>query len=807
MGTFAQDLRYGFRLLVQSPGFTTIALLTLTLGIGATTAIFSVVDAVLVRSLPYRDPGRLVRVYEDASKVGFPYNTPAPGNYQDWKAQTQVFEGVAALNPGIYNLTGDGEPLKLSGMGASHNLFSLLGVTPMLGRTFSADEDKYGGPHVAVIAHSLWQTKFGGDRTVIGREVLLNNEKYTIIGVMPSGFSFPYADVSLWSPLALSPKGAANRGSHFLEVVARLQPGITVEKANADLRVLASRLAREFPDTNADIERFFTEPLQSSYTRDVRRGLIFLLTSVGFILLIACANIANLLLSRAAAREREIAMRTALGASRARVIRQLLTESALLAITAGGLGILLADRCFLFLKNLVPEDLAQSAALTLDWQLLGFAILISLASSFLFGLAPALQVSKLDLNDVLKEGGRGSSGGRRKLFRNLLVIGEVALSMMLLVGSGLLLQSFAKLRGLDPGFRADHVLTMNLQSSTDNPEGFNDRSRFFQAVLDKVSALPAVQTVGVTSALPLTWDGGTTGFMPEGVPIRKDVIYDANDRVVTPGYFEAMGIPLRKGRLFDARDGLNAPPVAIINETMARTFWPNQDPVGRRFQPGLGPGTPWYRVVAIVGDVRQMALNQPPRQEMYFPMWQSKVNWMIPRDLVIRTAGDPLALAGAVQKAVWSINRNQPISKVMALDKLLDEQLTQRRVQTTLVGGLAALAMILACVGIYGVLSYLVVQRTREIGVRVALGASASAIMRDVAGQGMSLTGIGIAAGVVASSLLSRLLTTLLFGVRATDPLTYVAAAVLFAIVGFISCYVPTRRAMKVDPMVALRYE
>jgi len=382
---------------------------------------------------------------------------------------------------------------------------------------------------------------------------------------------------------------------------------------------------------------------------------------------------------------------------------------------------------------------------------------------------------------------------------------------MLLVGSGLLLESFAKLRGLDPGFRADHVLTMSLQAANGDAEHFTDRSRFFQAVLDKVAVLPGVKTAGITSALPLTWDGGTSGFTPEGMPMRPDVSYDANNRVVTAGYFEAMRIPLRRGRLFDARDGVNAPPVAIINETMARIFWPNQDPVGRRFQPGFGPDTPWCRIVGVVGDVRQMALNEPPRQEMYFPMWQAKLNWMIPRDLVIRTSGDPLSLANAARKAIWSIDRNQPVSKVMAkattLDQLLDDQLTQRRVQTTLLGALAALAMILACVGIYGVLSYLVVQRTREIGVRLALGASAPAIMREVAGQGLSLTGIGIAAGIVSALLLSRVMTTLLFEVKPTDPLTYVAAAALFVIVGVISCYVPTRRAMKVDPMAALRYE
>jgi putative ABC transport system permease protein len=591
-------------------------------------------------------------------------------------------------------------------------------------------------------------------------------------------------------------------------VLARLRPGVTIAKANAELEVLSKRLARAYPETNREIQRFFAEPLHDTYTREARGGLIVLMAAVAFILLIACANIANLLLSRATRRQREIAVRTALGAGRARIVRQMLTESALLAAGGGLLGILLADWCFNFLKNLIPVDLSRTVSLTLDLRVLGFAVLISLVSSFLFGMAPALQVSKLDLNDVLKEGGRGSAGPRRRIFGNLLVIGEVALSLMLLVGSGLLLESFSRLRELDPGFRAGHVLTARLEVHGAKYGEFAKRSEFFERVLERVRALPGVKVAGFTSALPLTWEGGTNTFTPEGVVLDPGFNYDANNRVVTPGYFEAMRIPLRRGRLFNNGDGQDAPMVAIINETLERKFWPNQDAIGKRFKFGTPEDkTAVRRIVGVVADVRQMRLNEPAHQEMYFPYWQAKDNWMVPRDLTVRTSGDPLSLASAVRQAVWSIDRDQPISNVMTLDELLDQEVAQRRVQAALLGSLAALALILACVGIYGVLSYLVTQRAQEIGIRVALGANAADVFRTVAGQGMALAAIGIVAGAAAALALSRLLGSMLFGVLATDPITYAGAVALFAAVALLACYFPARRAARVDPMVALRCE
>jgi putative ABC transport system permease protein len=809
MRTLLQDLRYGLRMLGKSPGFTVIAVITLTLGIGATAAIFSVVDAVLLRSLPYRDAERLVSVFEDLSDVGFPRNTPAAGNYAEWKKQKEIFEDVAAMTEGDYNLTGrEGEPEKLGGVAATQNLFSVLGTKPILGRVFAPEEDRPGAENVVLISYRLWKRRFGGDPKLVGQTILLNNQKYSVLGVMPAGFSFPARNIDIWTPIAFTSKQLANLGMHYLLVVGRLRPAITVEKANAALFVLARQMARQYPDSNSVIRRFFAEPLQESYTHDVRRGLIVLMAAVGFILLIACANIANLLLSRAAGRQREIAVRTALGADRGRIVRQLLTESALLALGGGMLGVILANWCFNFLKNLIPADLALTVSLQLDFRVLAFAVFVSLASSFLFGLAPALQVSKVDLNDVLKEGGRGSAGSRRRTFRNVLVVGEVALSLMLLVGSGLLLESFSNLRGLDPGFRSDHVLTMRLVVPETKYKDFPKRTEFFQRVLERVRALPGIKAAGFTSALPLTWPGGTNSFTPEGMPLKRDVTYDANNRVVTPGYFEAMRIPLRRGRLFNDSDGKNAPLVAVINETMAQKFWPGQDPIGKRFKDG-GPDekAPWIRIVGIAGDVHQMTLSEPPRQEMYFPYWQAKDNWMVPRDLVIRTTGDPQTLARAARQAIWSIDRDQPVSNVMTLDELLDEEVAQRRVQAMLLGALAALALVLACVGIYGVLSYLVTQRTQEIGVRVALGADAAHVFRTVAGQGMGLTAIGIVTGLLASLVLSRLLVSLLFGVNPTDPLTYSGAVAVFTLVALLACYIPARRAAKVDPMVALRYE
>jgi predicted permease len=803
------DLRYGARMLRKNPGFTAVAVLTLTLGVGATAAIFSVVDGVLLRPLPYRDPSRLVSLYEDRSSTGFPRKEFTPANYVDCKAQTEIFEDVAAIDADrFYNLTGNGAaPEKLLGEGVGHNLFSLLGIQPLLGRVFLSEEDTPGSDHVVVLSHRLWLSRFGGDRNVVGQDILLNGEKYSVLGVMPPGFSFPNKNADLWTPIAFTPQGLASRGAHYLLVVARLRFGVNIEHANADLLVLSQGLRQRHMDIMRFLDGFVAEPLQEIYTRDVRGGLIVLLAAVAFILLIACANIANLLLSRAAVRQREIALRSALGANRARLVCQLLTESALIAAAGGVLGLLLAEGSFSFLRNLIPEDISRTVSLRLNLPVLTFAVVISFASTFLFGLAPALQISKIDVNDSLKQGGRGGTGARLKSLGNLLVVGEIALSLLLLVASGLLLESFANLRGLDPGFRSDHVLTAQIDVPETKYPDFFRRTHFFQTLLELVRALPGVRAVGFTSVLPLTWKSGMAGFLPEGV-VRPDIQYGALDRVVSPGYFEAMRIPLLRGRLFDNHDGLEAPSVAIINETMARKFWPNEDALGKRLRfDVVGGNFHLFQIVGIIGDVRQMGLDAPAKEEMYFPYWQAQGNYMVPRTLVVRTTGDPISLGSAVRQAVWSVDPDQPVSVIMTMDDVLDREVEQRRVQAVLLGGFATLALILACVGIYGVMAYLVTQQNHEIGIRVALGARPPVILALILGRGTKLTLMGVSIGVAAALLLVDLMRSLLFGVSPVDPLTFAGVAVLLTLVALVACYIPARRAMRVDPMVALRHE
>ena len=803
-----QDLRFGARMLRKSPGFTVVAVLTLTLGIGATTAIFSVVDAVLLRPLPYRDPSRLVSLYEDRTRDGFPRKEFTPANYADCKTQ-QIFEDISAGVEDFFNLSASGgDPEKLMGERFTWNIFPLLGVKPLLGRVFQAEEDRPGFEHVTLISYRLWHSRFGADPGVIGRDLLLNGQKYRVIGVMPPGFSFPGKDADLWIPVAFTSQQLASRGEHYLTVVARLQSGVSVKQANAELQVLAQRLVGQNPEIMKFVDGFVAEPLQETYTRDVRRGLLVLLTAVGFILLIACANIANLLLSRATIREREIALRSALGAGRGRIVRQLLAESSLLAATGVFFGVLLAVASFSLLKILVPQDLSRTISLTLNLPVLTFTILIGFLSTFLFGLAPALEISRVNVNESLKEGGRAGTGGRRKSLGDLFVVAEISLALVLLVVSGLLLESFANMRRVDPGFRPDHVLTLEIPVSPQKNPDFVRRTQFFEAVLDRVRNLPGVKGAGFTSVLPLTWKSGMAAFVPEGVVPRPDIPYAALNRVVSPGYFESMRIPVLRGRLFDERDGPDAPLVTIVNDTMARKFWPNEDALGKRIGVVLeGRGHVWIQIVGVVSNVRQMGLDVLPKEEMYFPYLQANGNYMMARALVIRTTTDPMSLLSAVRLAVWSIDPDQALSEVMTMDDILDREVEQRRNQASLLGALAALALTLACVGIYGVMAYLVTQQNHEIGIRVALGAHSRDILVLILGRGATLTATGLGIGIAAALLVTRLMRSLLFGVSPFDPLTFVGVALLLTFVALAACYFPTRRAMRIDPMVALRFE
>jgi putative ABC transport system permease protein len=806
METLWQDARYGFRMLAKRPGFTIAAVLSLALGIGANTAIFSLVNAVLLRPLPFPQPDRLAMVWEDASSIGFPRNTPAPANYVDWKTQTRTFEDMAAVFNQSYNLTGTGEPEKIEAYGVTANFLSLLGVRPALGRDFLPEEDTPDANRVALISHGLWQRRLGGDPGVTGSEILLDDRKHTVIGVMPAGFQFLDPEIDLWVPARLTKEALARRTSHYLQVVGRMKPGVTLEQAQSDIGAIMEKIRQDHPNETHDLGSLVI-PLHEMLAGDVRLALIVLLVAVGCVLLIACANIANLLLARATARRREIAVRTAMGASRLRLIRQLLTESLLLAVLGGVAGIGLAYLSFDFLKQMVPDSMAGATKLGIDIQVFGYALLLSVVTGLIFGLAPALQAAKLDLNEVLKQsGGRAGAGSGGRL-RNFLVVAEVALAVMLLVGAGLLIKTFIRLRGLDVGLSSDNVLTMRTVLPRNRYPDAAKRAIFYQQVLERVRALPAVEAVGYTTAVPLTWRGGTNGFTIEGRTPEPN--QDANHRQISPDYFQTMKIPLRAGRYFTDQDGPKSLAVAMINETMARQFWPGESPIEKRFKLG-GPSSelPWLTVVGVVGDVKQMGLEAPVKAEMYFPYQQITTQpFFAPRDLVIRTKGDPMKLVAAARQEVWAVDAQQPVSDIKLMDDILATEVAPRRLGMTLLTAFSALALGLASLGIYGVLSYTVTQRTQEIGVRMALGARPGDVLRMVMIYGMKLGVGGILIGVGASLLLTRWMSSILFGVSATDPMTFIVIPLLLGAVAGVASYLPARRAMKVDPMVALRYE
>ncbi len=813
MESLIKDIRYGVRSLLKHPGFTCIAVLTLALGIGANTAIFSVVNAVLLRMLPFREPDRLVMVWEDASLAGFPRNTPAPANYADWKSQNQVFEEMAALDQRSFNLTGDGEPEKIEANGVTANFFGLLGIKPILGRVILPEEDKPEANKVVMLSYSLWQQRYGGDRGVVGRELLLNGEKYTVVGVMPAGFQFMESRIGLWVPIAFTSETLTQRGSHYLIVVARTKPGVTLAQANADIHTIQQRIARDHPDQAGRLSAFVM-PLREQLAGDVRRPLLVLLVAVGFVLMIACANIANLSLSRAASRRREIAVRAALGASRVHIVRQLLVESLLLATAGGVCGLVLASWSFAFLQRLIPDGLALSTKLTLDLPVLGFTLLLALLTAVVFGLVPAFQASKTDLNEALKQGGgrTGLNAGGNRL-RSIMVVTEVALALVLLVGAGLLIQTFLKLRDQYSGLRPENVLTLRTVLPRSKYPEQPQRAAFYKQVLERVKSLPGVVSAGYATSIPLAWKGGTSGFFPEGRTVERasaeGLSYDANHRQVSADYLKTMGIPLLRGRSISDGDDERALPVAIINETMARQYWPGEDAIGKRFKLGdPEDDIPWITIVGVAGDVRQMGVDEPVKAEMYIPYRQIKdQQWYAPRDLVIRTAVDPLSIVAAARNEIHKVDPAQPISNIRTMDEVLGEETASRRLGMTVLTIFAALALLLATLGIYGVVAYFVVQHTQEIGVRVALGAQRRDILGLVLGKGMTLTLLGVGIGLGVAFALTRLMASLLYGVGTTDPLTYATIALLLTAVAFVACYLPARRATKVDPMVALTYE
>jgi len=801
------EIWYAIRSLRKSPAFAASAVLALAAGIGANVAIFSLVDAVLIRPFPLAQPERIVEVWEDSSHIGFPRDTPAPANFLDWKTRNHVFTDLAALRGDLFAIAGDGEPEQVEGSPITHNLLPLLGTAPLLGRNFSSGEDRPGGDQVALISYRLWQQRYGGDRAILGRQLLLDNAKFHVVGVMPRGFQFPDR-CDIWIPMALSPAAWAQRGSHYLQVFGRVRPGVTVAQAQRDMSEIAAQLAREYPDTNAQVGAVVI-PLRDQVLGKLDLGLRVLAAGVGIVLLMCCANIAGLMLARAAGRGREMAMRAALGASRWRLTRLGLVESLLIACAGTLLGLLFASEVVPWLGQLVPPSIAGWAQPRVDFRLLAFASILSIATAAVFGSVPALAATGVDLAGALQQGGRAGIGGRGRL-RRILVASEVALAVVLCVGAGLMLRTVWRLAHVELGFQPEGVLTLRTNLNRNIYGRFSTRDLFYQQVLAKVQAIPGVIAAGYTTFLPLTNRGGTSGVIVEGaVPARPGDNNDANHRSVSPGYFRAIGTPLLAGRFFNDFDRSGSTPVAIINEAMARQLWPGQNPLGRRFRLDDDDGQPWATVVGVVASARQMGLDIAGRAEMYFPSTQEfgGQGFFQPRDLAVKVKGDPLAYSAAVRQAIWSVDRNQTIADVQPLDRLVGQDLAASRAQFWLLGSFAVLALLLAAIGLYGLLSHIVTQRTRDIGVRMALGARQSQVLGNVMRQGLGLVATGLAAGMAGTVMLTRVMQTLLFGVRSDDAITYGAVALVLLATGCIACYVPARRATRVDPMVALRME
>ncbi len=804
-----QDLRYGGRMLRKNPGFTLVAVVTLALGIGANTAIFSVVNAVLLKPLPYASPERLVTLWGTAANTGAGNIPFSYLNFTDYKNQAQTLEHVAACDTTEAVLaSADAEPETLSGARVSSDLFPLLGVAPMLGRAFSAEEDRPGGAAVVVISHGLWQRRFSSDPQVVGRQVMLGERSTKVIGVMPRGFTFPVEEETsdYWVPLAGDPNRTellSNRHGKFLTIVARLKQGVRFEQAEAEALVIARRLEAQYPDANTGW-RARLVPLQEDIVGGVRPALLILLGAVALVLLIACANVANLLLARAGARAKEVAIRTALGASRARIMRQLLTESLLLSLAGGGLGLLLAEWLVDVIVAAGPASLPRLADVNLDASVLGFTLLVSILTGLVFGLAPALRASKTDLSEPLKEGGRSSTeGARRNPLRGLLVVSEVALSLMLLIGAGLLIKSFVRLLQTDPGYQTERVLTASLSlSKTKYPEP-EQQAAVYQQVLGRVAALPGVEAAGAASLLPLGGRDSYNVFQVEGrTPFAAGQEPTVRYQVVSPDYFRAMGIQLRRGRFFTEGDTKGAPQVLIVNEAFARRHFSGEDPVAQRLVIGDDPPR---EIVGVVGSVRHRGLDEEPQPEFYVSYLQAPRSRL---SLVVRAAAnDPAELAASVRGAIREVEKDQLVGEVRTMDTLVSHSVAPRRFQMLLLGSFALVALLLAGVGIYGVMAYAVAQRRHEIGVRLALGAQRGDVIRLVVRQGMTPALVGAGVGLIGAFAGTRVIESLLYGVSAGDPIVFVGVSALLLLTALLACYLPARRATGIDPAIALRHE
>ena len=812
LGELWRDLRYGARMLLKKPGFTLIAVITLALGIGANTAIFSVVNAVLLRALPYAEPERLVALWESNTERPMSRNSISYPNFFDWRAQSQSFEWMASYYTIPLDLTGIATPVNLRGATVSPDLFATLGVKPLMGRWFVAEEEK-PGIRAAIISHSLWQRQFGGDPNIVGRPLTLGGRPYNVVGVMPTGFQFPIeaSPVEVWVTSSVDgektdpkePSQYENRGSQFLVAIGRLKPGVTIEQAQAEMNVIAGKLEKQYPDFNTR-SGVRLIPYHNDLVYDYSEALWLILGAVACVLLIACANVANLLLARATARYKEIAVRAALGASRRRVIRQLLTECLLLSLVGGLLGLLLAWWGTEALVKLIPEDMPRLAEINIDRWVFGFTLLISVVTGVVFGLAPALQASKIELTEAMKEGSRGGGGGRGRL-RSALVVAEIAIALVVLIGAGLLLQTFRRLQQLDLGFKTGNALTASVILPFTRYPKHEQITAFYQALLERVKALPGVEAVSAIAPLPLSGDMFRISFEVEGRNIPKGELPSSHFRSISLDYFSVMKIPLLAGRAFTERDNASAPGVVIVNETFANRHFPNENPIGKHIKPGVSvEGEPvWREIVGVVKDVKhRQSLRRDYEPEYYVPHAQIPFNGM---SLIMRTTNDARSLARSIQQEVQALDRDVPVYRIKTLDQYLGVAVAQPKFNALLLSLFAGLALLLTAIGLYGVVAYAVVQRAQEIGIRIALGAQTGDVLKMVLSQGLKLTTLGLAIGLAAAYALTRYMQSLLFGVKATDPSTFAAIALLLIAVALVACWVPARRATKVDPMVALR--
>jgi putative ABC transport system permease protein len=815
-----QDLRYGVRSLTKTPAFTIIALIVLALGIGANTAIFTVINTVLLRPLPYPDSDRLAMLWETNPRfqIGVDTLPVTHGNFMDWREQNSVFEELSAVGPGRVNISGDGEPERINGASVSVNFFTLMGSQPIMGRAFLEEAEKPGNAKVVVLSHAFWHRRFAADPSVIGTTLTLDGESYNIIGVAPVGFHFPRANelpsfvgassqTDLWRPMVMSDEFVTKkRANHQLCVIAKLKGGVTREIAQAQMSALAARLEQSYPDSNQGIG-VKVVPLTEQVVGNVRVGLLVLMGAVGLVLLIACANVANLFFARSMARQKEVAIRTALGATRWRILRQFLTEALLLSLMSAALGTLLSLWGTKAMLSLSRGSLPRGYEVGIDGVVLAFTILTALLATILSALTPALQASRINLAQSLKEASRGMLGGRRSTrVRGVLVVFEVALSLVLLIGAGLMIKSLATVLKIDPGFKPENTISMNLALVRSRYPTPANQVSFFQDVNRRVKELPGVQTAGLVSSVPLSGGVYAGGFSIDGrvsAAENEDLVSDR--RMISEDYFDALGVSLLRGRVFSERDDQTSQGVAIVSESLVHRFIPGEEPIGKRIKLGGRDSTrPWLVIVGIVRDVHDSALESDVRPCVYVPYPQFATSSMT---LVVRAVSDPKLLVSSIRNEVWKVDKDQAVTDVKTMDQFVSDSIVPRKLNAWVLAIFGCLALVLATVGIYGVISYSVTQRVQEIGIRMALGAQPSNVIRLVLGSGMSLVFAGVAIGLMGSLALTRVMTSLLFGVSATDPFTLLVMSGLLIAVAIAACYVPARRAARIDPMVALRSE